>query len=63
MKTTMLHILVRLGVILFVVAAILSLAVGSLAAGLLVGDFTFMALLYVVLWLIVRARIEARYVP
>jgi hypothetical protein len=63
MNTREPHILIQLGVALFVVAAIVFLAIGSAAAGLLVADFTFMAILLTVLWVVVRARVEAGYTP
>jgi hypothetical protein len=63
MNTREPHILIQLGVALFVVAAIFLLGVGSAAAGLLVADFAFMMILFVTLWLVVRARIEAGYTP
>jgi hypothetical protein len=56
------HILIQLGIALFVMAAIFLLGIGS-AAGLLVADFAFMMILFTTLWLIVRARIEAGYTP
>jgi ABC-type Fe3+-siderophore transport system permease subunit len=61
MNTREPHLLIQLGVALFVVAAIFFLGIGSAAAGLLVADFAFMMILFVTLWLIVRARMEAGY--